>query len=120
MKGVINRADWLVISQVLSSLLMTWGVLLGFDLMVALVGELDELGQGDYGLGSAFAYVGLTAPRRAYELFPTAAMIGCVLGLGSGGRTGADPHRADGDQRRKPGPLGRSQRPGPGRAGQVA
>lgn len=83
MKGVINRADWLVISQVLSSLLMTWGVLLGFDLMVALVGELDELGQGDYGLGNAFAYVGLTAPRRAYELFPTAAMIGCVLGLGS-------------------------------------
>ncbi len=83
MKGLINRADWLVMTQVLGALLLTWGVLLGFDAMAALVGELDEIGEGDYGLDTAFIYVALTLPRRAYELFPTAALIGSVLGLGS-------------------------------------
>lgn len=83
MRGLINRADWLVMSQVLGALLLTWGVLLGFDAMAALVGELDEIGQGDYGIDTAFLYVAMTLPRRAYELFPTAALIGSVLGLGS-------------------------------------
>jgi lipopolysaccharide export system permease protein len=82
-RGLINRADWLVMSQVLGALLLTWGVLLGFDAMAAVVEELDEIGQGDYGLDTAFIYVALTLPRRAYELFPTAALIGSVLGLGS-------------------------------------
>ncbi|MFN7782514.1 MAG: LPS export ABC transporter permease LptG [Lysobacterales bacterium] len=83
MRGWINRADWLIVTQVLGALLLTWGVLLGFDAMAALVGELDEIGEGDYALDTAFLYVALTLPRRAYELFPTAALIGCVLGLGS-------------------------------------
>jgi lipopolysaccharide export system permease protein len=82
MRGLVRRSDWLVALQVLGALLLTWGVLLGFDAMTALVGELDEIGEGDYTLATAFGYVALTLPRRAYELFPTAALIGCVLGLG--------------------------------------
>jgi lipopolysaccharide export system permease protein len=83
MRGLVRRSDWLVAVQVLAALLLTWGVLLGFDAMSALVGELDEIGEGDYSIATAFGYVALTLPRRAYELFPTAALIGCVLGLGS-------------------------------------
>ena len=79
---LLKRSDRLVAIQVLAALLLTWGVLLGLDALVALSGELDEVGQGDYTLATAFGSVALTLPRRAYELFPTAALIGCVLGLG--------------------------------------
>jgi lipopolysaccharide export system permease protein len=83
MKGLVRRADWLVMVAVASALLLTWGVLLGFDFLQAVVGELDEIGEGDYSLAVIFSSTALTLPRRAYELFPTAALIGSVLGLGS-------------------------------------
>ncbi|PKM06199.1 MAG: LPS export ABC transporter permease LptG, partial [Gammaproteobacteria bacterium HGW-Gammaproteobacteria-7] len=61
---------------------MAWMVLLGFDLIVALVGELDDIGKGQFGFFDAVINTLLSAPRRAYELYPTAAVIGCLLGLG--------------------------------------
>ena len=78
-----RRIDAYLARTVLVSTLAAWGVLLGFDLITALVNELDELGQGDYSLGHAVAYVAWTTPRRAYEMFPTAGLIGSVLGLGA-------------------------------------
>ncbi len=60
----------------------TWAVLLGFDLIGALVNELDEIGEGGYTLSHAVLFVAWTVPRRLYELFPSVALIGTVLGLG--------------------------------------
>lgn len=68
---------------VLVATLGTWAVLLGFDLLGALVNELDEVGDGGYTLGHALLYTLYTLPRRLYELFPTCALVGTVLGLGS-------------------------------------
>lgn len=76
-------ADRLIGFSVLRALLLTWAVLLGFDAISAFAGELDELGQGDYDVWTALIYTAYTLPRRAYELYPSAAMIGCVLGLGA-------------------------------------
>ncbi|WP_240125512.1 LPS export ABC transporter permease LptG [Thermomonas alba] len=67
---------------VLVSVLLAWGVLLGLDVMLAFVGELDELGRGGYTINHAIAATGLTIPSRMYMLFPTAAVIGMLLGLG--------------------------------------
>lgn len=78
-----RRIDLYLARTVLVSTLGAWLVLLGFDLISALVNELDELGQGDYSLGHAIAYVAWTAPRRAYDMFPIAGLIGSVLGLGA-------------------------------------
>jgi lipopolysaccharide export system permease protein len=47
------------------------------------MGELKELGDGDYGLGSAFQYLLLTLPRRVYELFPMALLLGGLMGMGA-------------------------------------
>jgi lipopolysaccharide export system permease protein len=57
-------------------------VLVGFDLLLALINELDEVGEGGYTLSHALLYTIYTAPRRLYELYPTVALIGTVLGLG--------------------------------------
>ena len=46
-----------------------------------LVNQLDEIGAGAYSLGQAFIYVALSAPSRAYELMPIAALIGTIYAL---------------------------------------
>jgi lipopolysaccharide export system permease protein len=68
---------------VLGTVLATWAIVLGLDLVQALlIGELSDIGQGRYGFVEALAYVAYTAPRRAYGLFPTAAVVGALMGLG--------------------------------------
>ena len=74
--------DWLVVRAVFGALALTWAVLLGFDLIIAFAEELDTVGQGGYSTSHALLYVLCTIPRRAYADFPTAALIGSLLGLG--------------------------------------
>jgi lipopolysaccharide export system permease protein len=47
-----------------------------------LVNELSRVGEGGYGLTQAGEYVLLSIPRTAYDLFPSAALLGSLLGLG--------------------------------------
>ena len=77
--------DLYLARTVLLTALATWAVLLGFDLMTALFNELDEVGEGGYTLSHAVLYTAYTVPRRMYELFPTVALIGCVLVTTVGG-----------------------------------
>ncbi len=83
MRRFLRSSDRLVAMQVLYALGLTWAVLVGFDAISALINELDEIQQGQYSLPLAMLYVAYTLPRRAYELFPTAALIGSVMGLGA-------------------------------------
>ncbi len=46
-----------------------------------LINELDNLGNNNYRLGSALAYVALSIPGHVYELFPIAALIGTLFAL---------------------------------------
>jgi lipopolysaccharide export system permease protein len=77
-----RRVDRYLARTVFLSMLAAGGVLVGFDLLVALVNELDEVGTTGYTLSHAVLFVAYTIPRRIYELFPVAALIGTVLGLG--------------------------------------
>ena len=74
--------DLYLARTVLVSTLGAWTVLVGFDLLSAFVNELDEIGQGSYTLSHAVLFTVYTIPRRMYEVFPTVALIGSVLGLG--------------------------------------
>ena len=68
---------------VLTSVLATWAIVLGLDLVQAmLIGELGDIGTGRYDFVHALIHVAYTAPRRAYGLFPTAAVVGALMGLG--------------------------------------
>jgi lipopolysaccharide export system permease protein len=67
---------------VLLTVLAVWAVLLGLDLVLALSGEFEHIGKGSYSLGHAIAWAAYTVPRRAYTLFPMAAVIGSLMGLG--------------------------------------
>ena len=79
---VPHTVDRLVAGYVLAALAAVLFVLVGFDAVTALVEELGDL-SGDYGFAQVLFYTVHTLPRRAYNLFPTAAVIGSLLGLGA-------------------------------------
>ena len=59
-------------------------VLIGFLALFAffdLIGELGDLGRGDYQLRQVFTFVLLSAPTHAYELFPVVVLIGTLYVL---------------------------------------
>ena len=74
--------DLHVARVVVVTVLLAWAVLVGLDAVLAAVDEVDDMGQGDYGFVSVLTYVVYTLPRRAYTMFPTAAVIGTLMGLG--------------------------------------
>lgn len=63
--------------------LVVLAVLLSLYFFTFFVSELDNVGQGRYGLLQAFAYTVMLLPRQAYEIFPMVALMGSMLGLGA-------------------------------------
>lgn len=78
----LGQADRLVMLAVLSAVAVVWLLLVGFDAFTNFVGELDDVGRGNYSLAKAATYVLLTVPRRGYEMYGYAALIGSLIGLG--------------------------------------
>ena len=79
MTGILAR--YLARAILVTSALVLF-VLLALAAIFGFVGELDEVGRGDYGAAEAAAYVALTLPGMAYELFAPAVLLGSLLGLG--------------------------------------
>ncbi len=79
----IKRVDRLIAISVLGSLLTVWLVLTGFDAVTQFLRQLGSVGKHGYTVTDAVVYVLVTFPRRAYEMFGNAALIGGLLGLGS-------------------------------------
>ncbi|HSR64924.1 MAG TPA: LPS export ABC transporter permease LptG [Xanthomonadaceae bacterium] len=83
MKPFPKLHDLYVGRVLLGTVLVTWAVLVGMDFVVSgLLGEIGDIGKGDYTFATALVDVIYTIPRRAYQLFPTAAVIGALMGLG--------------------------------------
>jgi lipopolysaccharide export system permease protein len=78
----MKRLDLLVLKAVIPAVLLSWLVFVGFDTLLALLNELDEVGIGSYDMTRVLEYIALTVPRRMYQMFSTAAVVGSMLGLG--------------------------------------
>lgn len=76
------RLDRYIGTSVFLSILAVLGVIVGLALLFAFIDELGDLG-GDYGVAEALRYVLLTIPAQVHELLPMAALIGCLIGLGT-------------------------------------
>lgn len=75
--------DRYIMKQLIKAILVVALALAGFDYFFNLVQELKVVGRGQYDLIDAIAYLSLTMPARLYTLFPWAALVGSLLGLGS-------------------------------------
>ena len=58
-------------------------VLVSLSLFFVFVRELDDLGEGNYGLPQALEYIMLSIPGRIVEFIPLAALLGSILSLGA-------------------------------------
>ncbi|HEX7370542.1 MAG TPA: LPS export ABC transporter permease LptG [Rhodanobacteraceae bacterium] len=84
----MKRADRLIAGTILGGLLLTWLVITGLDAFVQFAGQIGNIGHNGYTLGNAVAYILLTIPRRAYQWFVFAALIGSLIGIGALATTG--------------------------------
>ena len=82
MTVLFKKVDKLVALSVLGSVLLAWGFLVGFDAFHAFLAEINDIGTGQYTLTKAIVYILLTIPRRGYQFFGYAALIGGLLGMG--------------------------------------
>jgi len=78
----VVRLDRYIGASVLLSILAVLGVIVGLALLFAFIDELGDLKAG-YGVAEAARYIALTIPTRIHELLPMAALIGCLIGLGT-------------------------------------
>jgi lipopolysaccharide export system permease protein len=80
------KASWsifkLIAGAVLPAVLMVWFVFCGLELLNIMLDQARDLGRGNYNFFTLLAYLLLTLPRRAYQLFPYAAVVGTLIGLG--------------------------------------
>ncbi|MGX5220394.1 MULTISPECIES: LPS export ABC transporter permease LptG [Pseudomonas] len=76
------KLDRYIGKQVFLAILSVLGIIVALALLFAFIDELGDVDE-KYGLADAAWYVFLTAPRRTYEMLPMAALIGCLIGLGS-------------------------------------
>lgn len=84
----IRQVDRLVARSVLGAVALAWLVLVALDAFRIFVAEMGDVGEGGYTYAKAASYVLLTIPRRFYEMFGFAALIGGLLGLGGLAGTG--------------------------------
>lgn len=67
---------------VIASSTLALGILVSVNGFVDLIDEVRDVGEHGYTLWLALYYTVLSMPQRAYEFFPTAVLLGGLLGLG--------------------------------------
>ncbi len=78
---MITILDRYLGGTVIRGALLALLVLASLSAFFTLLGELGDLHK-DYDLAKASLYVLLTLPRRVYEMFPTAVLLGGLMSLG--------------------------------------
>ena len=72
-----------IVLSVFGGVATALAVLIAVTASIEFIGQLNNLGTGNFGLGQAIAYVLLRVPRRIFETLPAAALIGSLLSLGN-------------------------------------
>ena len=76
------KLDRYIGSSVFMAIIAVLAIILGLATLFAFIDEMGDVSD-TYTLVDVLGFVVLTAPRRLYEMLPMAALIGCLIGLGS-------------------------------------
>ncbi len=74
--------DRYIAKSIASITLLVMLILLALFSFSTLVNELEDVGKGSYTIWMALQFVLLSLPRMAYQLFPSVALLGSMIGLG--------------------------------------
>lgn len=78
----MRKIDHYIGRSILAGILLVLTTLVGLFAFFSFIEEVDDIGKHDYGLWQAIEYVLLEIPQHIYELFPTTALLGSLVGLG--------------------------------------
>lgn len=78
----MNLLRYYLTRTVIGTILLVILALMGLQLFILFLGQLSDIGKGEYGLLQAAHYVLLSLPQQLYQLFPMAGLLGILLGLG--------------------------------------
>ncbi len=71
-----------IIQYILTSSLMVLAVMFALIFFVTLLGEVQDIGRGEYNFAQAIIYVALRMPHNLYLFSPMLIMLGGIIGLG--------------------------------------
>lgn len=77
--NILQKYIAMTILQMIGLVLLA---LLGLEIFILFISQLNHIGTGNYGIFAAFLYVLLNLPAQLYSLFPMAGMLGMMLALG--------------------------------------
>ncbi|HEY3517804.1 MAG TPA: LPS export ABC transporter permease LptG [Gammaproteobacteria bacterium] len=72
-----------IVMAVLRGVATVMAVLVAVRVVIEFVGQLNDVGTGDYGLQDALTYIALRVPRTVFTTLPIGALIGSLLSLGN-------------------------------------
>jgi lipopolysaccharide export system permease protein len=78
----MNKLTLYLGKTVLVSIILTLLFFVGLEFIFSLVNEVRLVGTGDYSLGKVLAFILLSIPQSLAVLFPMAALLGTLMGLG--------------------------------------
>lgn len=78
----MNKLTLYLGKTVLISIVLTLLFFVGLEFIFSLVNEVRLVGTGDYSLGKVLAFIILSLPQSLAVLFPMAALLGTLMGLG--------------------------------------
>ena len=78
----VNIVERYIAKTVLSSTALVTLMLVGLQIFILFVNQIDDLGKDDYGILQATIFVLLQMPYQVYLFFPMASLLGCLIGLG--------------------------------------
>ncbi|MDI5984786.1 LPS export ABC transporter permease LptG [Halomonas sp. M4R5S39] len=79
---IADRFDRYLARNVLAAIVVVQVVLLGLDLVITYINELEDV-EGGYGAFQVLLYLLLRLPWRFYQYAPVGVLIGALIGLGS-------------------------------------
>ena len=71
-----------IVLAVLRGVATVMAVLVAVTCVIEFVGQLNDVGTGDYALQTALIYIGLRVPGRIFDMLPIGALIGSLLSGG--------------------------------------
>lgn len=79
----MKLVDSYINRSILSSIALVTMILLGLQLFMLFIAQLNDLGHGNYTVGEALIYCLLLLPKQLSLFFPNICLLGTLLGLGN-------------------------------------
>jgi lipopolysaccharide export system permease protein len=78
----VRILDRYVAAAVVTGTAIALLVIVGMDVFFNVIAQIDDVGKGSYTVYVMLRYIALITPQGAYELFPMAALLGSLIGMG--------------------------------------